>query len=386
MSKPCSRPVTISLTELTCFCDMESKSILFRLSKKFGSAIKVWADFHATSLMPLKTTIQLQMASTALGGFLKAFISVMSSLLRSSRANLAASNAGMASARATSASPFSLLMSMVCTSMSLLFMMARFFFSDASAVPTAISFSSSSTSSVRLIFVQLGQFDFGFFYFVYADQEAILLIFVLAVFPLQYAHVGANVVEIIFRCGVIFASELGRELVAVVFHALVGHDHVGYQERGGHGKKGLFGPRHEPVDDGVVDQSGKIAASGAQSVAYRGHGQHYVQIAGAVSDGLVSYLADDGFFFFVWVEGRHHSRSEHVVDELEEALLGHMLIAEQEDYFFVFDAKFVVENFEVVSECGLVVAAAKLDLEYVIACGERGQTCQTLLATATDSD
>ena len=70
-----------------------------------GSDIMALADFHEISLMPFTTTTHSHTLCTALGGFANDLISVTSFLSRSSRANLAASRAGSASARASSA-PF----------------------------------------------------------------------------------------------------------------------------------------------------------------------------------------------------------------------------------------------------------------------------------------
>ena len=174
--------------------------------------------------------------------------------------------------------------------------------------------------------------------------------------------------------------------------------YVSRQEGGGDGEERLLGPRHEPVDDGIVDKARKVAAPGPERVADGRHGEHDVQIVGALGDevlpdallgrtgavahGLVAHLAEDGLLLLVGEEGGHHARGEHVVDELEEALLGHVLVAEEEDELLVLDAELVVEYLEVVAERGLVVAARQLDLEYVAAGGKGGQSRQALLAAA----
>lgn len=60
--------------------------------------------------------------------------------------------------------------------------------------------------------------------------------------------------------------------------------------------QGLFRPRLEPVNDGVVDQAREVAAACAQGLPHRGHGQDHMQIVAALQDklGPASVLAVTG--------------------------------------------------------------------------------------------
>lgn len=55
-----------------------------------------------------------------------------------------------------------------------------------------------------------------------------------------------------------------------------------------------------------------------------------------------------------------------------------MLIGKQEDDFLVFDAEFVVEDFQVVPEAVLAVSPAQRNLKYLTVSGERCQLRQRL--------
>lgn len=87
---------------------------------------------------------------------------------------------------------------------------------------------------------------------------------------------------------------------------------------------------------------------------------------------LRPHLADDGFLLIIGEESWHHTRGEHVVNQLQEALLSDVLIGEQEDRLLPLDAELVVEDLEVISEAGLVVAAAEFDLKDLAAGSEGG--------------
>ncbi len=125
---------------------------------------------------------------------------------------------------------------------------------------------------------------------------------VASILSAQQLQVRVNEVQVVLWRGVVLAAQLGRELLTVVLHTLVDHDHVADQvlllalgnelvfareKGGGDGEEGLLGPRHEPVDDGVVDEAGKVAAAGAQGVADGRHGQHDVQVVGALGDEVL---------------------------------------------------------------------------------------------------
>ena len=89
----------------TWFPVMPSTSRVLSCMRNPGSLIMALALFQEISLMPLTTTTHSHTLCTALGGLANERISVTSFLSRSSSASLAASSAGSASARASSA-PF----------------------------------------------------------------------------------------------------------------------------------------------------------------------------------------------------------------------------------------------------------------------------------------
>ncbi len=73
----------------------------------------------------------------------------------------------------------------------------------------------------------------------------------------------------------------------------VAHRGTRLQEHRGHRMQGLLRPGLKPVNDCVVDQAGKVAAAGAQSLADRRHGQDHVQVVAALQHKLspASFLA-----------------------------------------------------------------------------------------------
>ena len=92
------------LTACVCLVVIPSTSISIKDFRKLASAIIPLADFQDTSRIPLNTTMHSRTRCTSAGGLAKDRISVTSPLSRSSSASLAASNAGRASARESSAS------------------------------------------------------------------------------------------------------------------------------------------------------------------------------------------------------------------------------------------------------------------------------------------
>ena len=59
------------------------------------------------------------------------------------------------------------------------------------------------------------------------------------------------------------------------------------------------------------------------------------------------------------------TRGQHVVDQLKEALLGHVGVGEQEDGLLVVDGQLQVEDLQVLAEVGLSVASAQSDLKHL---------------------
>ena len=58
--------------------------------------------------------------------------------------------------------------------------------------------------------------------------------------------------------------------------------HVLPKEHRRHGVQGLLGPGREPVDAAVVHESREVSAARAQYVPHGRHGQHDVQVVGAL--------------------------------------------------------------------------------------------------------
>ena len=54
------------------------------------------------------------------------------------------------------------------------------------------------------------------------------------------------------------------------------------QELAGYSVQGLLWPSGEPVDGGIVDQAGEVAAASSQCVPDRRHAEHNVQIVGGL--------------------------------------------------------------------------------------------------------
>ena len=166
-----------------------------------------------------------------------------------------------------------------------------------------------------------------------------------------------------------------------------------------YGCQRLDWPWHEPVNATVVDKPREVTASRTQGLAHRRHRQDDVEVVGALIDevlpnalagrraasvrGLRPHLTDNGFLLVVGKERRYYARRQHVVDQLEEALLGDVLIGEQEHGLLPLNTQPVVQDLEVIAEAGLIVATAQLDLKDLTAGGEGGQTGQALLATTT---
>ena len=84
------------------------------------------------------------------------------------------------------------------------------------------------------------------------------------------------------------------------------------------------------------------------------------------------------------VQRGHHARGEHVIHELQEALLRDMGVGEEERDWLIGER--AIERLEVLTEELLVVSAGKRDRKYVRARRVCGETCNGLLARAADAD
>mmetsp|Transcript_30427 Transcript_30427/g.76190 ORF Transcript_30427/g.76190 Transcript_30427/m.76190 type:complete len:277 (+) Transcript_30427:4661-5491(+) len=160
----------------------------------------------------------------------------------------------------------------------------------------------------------------------------------------------------------------------------------------------VLGPGGEPVDDSVVDHARKVATAGAQGVTHRGHGQHHVQVGAApidviaparllgFSQTLLGYFVadavDDAVLLLVGIQRGHHPASEHVVDELQEPLVGNVRVGKEKHHLFVLHANHGVQLLQVLAEHVLVVPPRQGDLEHSAAGGVRGKLGQALFARA----
>ena len=221
-------------------------------------------------------------------------------------------------------------------------------------------------------------------------------------------------VEVVLGRHVVMPAELVVKLDAVVPHRLVRQHHVlrdGLpelirhvevpEEHLGDGPERILGPRGEPIDDGVVHHPWEVPASRAKGIAHRGHGQHDVEVvpapvhvvpparllrlAQASLGAVVPHAAGDALLLVVRVETGDHTRGEHVVDELEETLVGDVRVGEEENHLSIVDADFRVQRLQILPEHGLVVAACQRDLEHPTAGGVRRELGQRLLTRSADA-
>lgn len=87
-------------------------------------------------------------------------------------------------------------------------------------------------------------------------------------------------------------------------------------------------------------------------------------------------------FKFIWlIEIRDFPRGEDVIDVLQEALLDHLRIVEEEDGGLVLHASLVVQVTQVLPELLLPVVTGDLDLEDRVLDDVGGQSTQALTAT-----
>ena len=221
-------------------------------------------------------------------------------------------------------------------------------------------------------------------------------------------------VEVILGRDVVVTAELVVKLDAVVPHRLVRQHHVFGdclpelirhvkvpEEHLGDGPERVLGPGREPVDDGVVNHPRKVPASGAEGVPDWGHGQNDVEIvsapvhvvpparllrlAQASLGAVVPDATSDALLLIVRVKTGYHSRGEHVVNELQEALVGDVCVGEKENHLPVVDADFRVQRLQILPEHGLVVPACQRDLENSATGGVGGELGQRLLAGTADT-
>ena len=176
------------------------------------------------------------------------------------------------------------------------------------------------------------------------------------------------------------------------------------QEVVGYGRQRALGPREEPVDDGVVDEAGEVAAAAAQRLACGAHGQHDVEVVQALVDevvplallverdaavlALLAHAVDQRDALLLGEETRHHARRQHVVDHLQEALVLDVRVGEEEDdrRAALVGTELLVELLEVVLELLLRVEARERDLEDAVLRREGRELGQRLLARAADAD
>eukprot|EP00968_Pinguiococcus_pyrenoidosus_P001316 scaffold58_cov256-Pinguiococcus_pyrenoidosus.AAC.11 len=226
------------------------------------------------------------------------------------------------------------------------------------------------------------------------------------------AVVGDEVQVVLGGDGVV-APQLLREARGKGQHLLVRVDHVPHElvevllrevvfldEVRRHALERLRRPGEEPVDGRAGHQAREVAAAHAQLLAAGRHAQDDVQVVPRLVDvvspahlrrlhqarlgHLLAHAAHQAVLLVLRVERRRHPDRQHVVEELEETLLGDVCVGEQEHHFLL--PQLLVQLLEVLAELRLAVVAHERDLEHVVASAERRDLGQALLAAATHAD
>mmetsp|Transcript_20737 Transcript_20737/g.31919 ORF Transcript_20737/g.31919 Transcript_20737/m.31919 type:complete len:304 (+) Transcript_20737:4515-5426(+) len=173
----------------------------------------------------------------------------------------------------------------------------------------------------------------------------------------------------------------------------------------GHFLKGVSRPAHEPVHGGVVDEGRVHSAVVSEGVSDGAHADTQVQVVLDVVEeelvhqvrgldrvtGLLEGAADlftDLAELFVGVEVGDHTRVEHVLDVLKEALLHDVVIREDKDCLELVLAlvgSHFVHGLQEFSEVFEVEALGHFQLENVHRRDEGGQSCQGVATGATDT-
>mmetsp|Transcript_29018 Transcript_29018/g.67262 ORF Transcript_29018/g.67262 Transcript_29018/m.67262 type:complete len:401 (+) Transcript_29018:4387-5589(+) len=222
-------------------------------------------------------------------------------------------------------------------------------------------------------------------------------------------------VQIVLRRHVVVSPQPSLEVCARCSHRLVhsadvlddlrpqlGRQVLTSEELLRNANQRLHRPGREPVDHSVVDEAGEVSAALAQCVADRGHGQDNVQVVTAPvhveipavvlgfhhlpGNHVLPHCRDQRVLLLLRVQCRHHAGRQHVVDQLQEALLGNMSVGEQEHNLLVLRPKLGVQGLEVLAELHLRVPTGECDLEH-LALGHVGsETSQALLPGATDTN
>jgi len=100
---------------------------------------------------------------------------------------------------------------------------------------------------------------------------------------------------------------------------------------------------------------------------------------------VVAHRVDQRVLLVLGVERGDHARREDVVDELEEALLDHVRVGEEEDGLLVLGPQDAVQTLQVLAEERLVVPPRKGDLEEPAVGRKRAEPRERLLAAAADA-
>ena len=164
--------------------------------------------------------------------------------------------------------------------------------------------------------------------------------------------------------------------------------------------KRILWPREEPINQRVTNQAREVTTSNSQSITSWGHTHEDMQVfSTSIHEVLPSeffsfgqFLCTNFFikrtaetvFFFFGEETRHHTDSQDVVDQFEEAGLDNVCVCEQESFGFVDD--FFVEVLEIDSEVNFFVATNKVDSVGSVASDESSQTSEGLFTRATETN
>ena len=166
----------------------------------------------------------------------------------------------------------------------------------------------------------------------------------------QQSRVRWNVIQIILGSHVIGSPKSRQEPCTVICQTQVRGNYmfnhfrkhifnnqvvVLVQEDSSHSMQGLFGPRLEPIDAGIVHKSWEVSTPGSQGISDRWHREDNVQVVAALghevlpdhflhwrdSVGLCfcATVANNSFFLVISKQRRNHTSCKHVVDQFEKS-------------------------------------------------------------------